>query len=95
MADISKENYVIRNGVRGEEVRDAIVSALNKMNEENYPVSPEEVRDAMHTGVLRGHQLYDAWPNYGSKSAVQSRGLYGFVLEIERMADIILYGEVE
>lgn len=89
MADISKENYIIRNGVRGEEVRDAIISAMNKMNTENYPVSPSEVREAMSTGIFREKELYDLWPEYDSHSAVQSRGLHSWTLEVARLLDII------
>lgn len=89
MADISKENYIIRNGVRGEEVRDAIISALNKMNDENYPVSPNEVKEAMGTGLFRGRQLYDMIPEYGSYSAVQSRGLHSWTLEVARLLEIV------
>lgn len=89
MADISKENYIIRNAVRGEEVRDAIISVITKLNEENFPISAEDIRDILSTGLFKDHQLYDWMPEYGSFSAVTSRGLHSWTLEIDRILDII------
>lgn len=96
MADISNYLRAIEGAARGEEVRDAILGALNTLNTEGstaytlngHPSSYFAKQDDMDK-ILP----LDSEPVAGSTRAVSSGGLYNYMMKVMNAIDTI-NGEV-
>lgn len=93
MANIDSSISIIRNARRGEEVRDAIINAMNLMNQENHSLTVYEVQSYISQGNIFGFQLFEDAPTANSLRAVTSRGLFNILTQIETVLDRI-NGEV-
>lgn len=93
VADITKYTNEIRNAPRGEIVRDSIINALNKMNVERHPIQLPELLSVFQEAKINGTPIYDPAPTPDSTRAVESKGVYDTVHDIELLLDEI-NGEV-
>lgn len=102
MANIATYIAQIQTAARGEEVRDSIVNALNRINNDVESVVPggsgnldtAALFDIFDTGKIGSADVYDSVPKQGSKRAVESGGLYTVLGNIETLLDRI-NGEVK
>lgn len=93
MPDISNAIKVIRSAYRGEEVRDAIIDALNIINEVDPPIRPNDLVNYLKAGNVRGSDLFDSQILPGSKASPQTKAVYELIRMIETLLDGI-NGEV-
>lgn len=101
MANISTYVNQIQSASRGEEVRDAIIKALEAINTSGSGcgstgggLDTDALFDIFKDGKIGDADIYDAVPKQGSKRAVESGGLYTTLGNIETLLDRI-NGEVK
>lgn len=93
MASITSSLRTIRNSSSGEYVRDAIIEAITKINEEDHSISIDELEDAMRRGYVIDPasntqvQLFDSTITKNSKRAITSGAIYSALEQICTILD--------
>lgn len=92
MVDISSYILVIENAVRGEDVRDAIIDALDAMNHGTttaYTLNGHDAAYFAKQSDMDSILPLDTEPRAGSTRAVSSGGLYNYLLNFASAIDTI------
>lgn len=89
MADINEDIIKIISSVRGEDVRDAIVDALNKLNSSDSTAYTLNGHPASYFATQQDMERIlplDTEPRENSTRAVSSGGIYDY---LEKLGDIL------
>lgn len=92
MVDISSYISVIENAVRGEDVRDAIIGALDAMNHGTTTAYTLNGHDASYFAKQSDMDKIlplDSIPTEGSQRGVSSGGLYTYLTNLITLIDSI------